>query len=75
MQLDDVGVVELGHDGRLLEELDGVLERGAVFERLQGHIELRGAMLPRSQLHAAKLSRPQMLQDPAQKNFGKAMIK
>ncbi len=49
LQVDDVGVLELAHDGRLGQEVDARLVRTARFQRLDGHQHLG----PRRQLQVA----------------------
>ena len=47
-QLDDVGMVELPHDGRLLQQPDLVLLRRLLNQLLHRHVILRAAPCPRA---------------------------
>ena len=57
LQVDDVGVVELAHDGGLGEEVEAVLVGGAGLERLDGHGEVALSGHPQLALtHVAELT-------------------
>ena len=59
-ELHDVGMSELSHDGRLLQEPDSVLGGWAVLEHLDSHLPLSPGRLPDTFLDSSKLPRAQM---------------
>ena len=62
MQEDDIGVPELAHDGRLLQEPHLVALQGALFEALDGHHYCFTLTLPQSLADLGRVARANLLQ-------------
>ena len=69
-QLHHVGVPELAHDGRLLEELDLILLCRLIFvENLQCNLTRLQTALPLSSVHCSKLTTPNFVCPPVHAEF------
>ena len=65
IQLDDIGVLELPHDGRLLQKPDLVLNVRVGVEGLDGHFSLLARHYPLPTVNSAKLARAKEIAQPA----------
>ena len=55
IQLHDIGMVELSHDGCLLQKLDSVFLSGVWLQRLHSNLHCAARELPQTLAHLAKL--------------------